>query len=710
MSEINANIIVEPIDLTVTQSSITQTVAVEPISLNVFTNVSESAPGGTTGQLQYKTGPTTFGGVANTSVAGGNLTFTNLANLKIDGGVNGYVLETDGTGVLNWTAQTGGGGVGSPGGSNTQVQYNDAGVFGGFAGFTFDEATSILTSPGNINSTSGIFNGDGGGLSNVVGANVVGTVATATAATTAGTVTSAAQPNITSTGTLSSLTVTNDITSTAGIFNGDGGGLSNITAANVTGLSLSQIANGTSNVEIATADGNVDFTVGGANVARMSTTGAAYPGVLAVNGNITSKNDITAESGALFVGDGGGLTNVSASTSIIENGTSNVSIAVADGNIDFSTDGVANVMRIFENSGEGYVNIPAGNHLTVAGNVFISGSNTIIGSANITTANIVNLNWPSVGFETALGNGTNANAPGGTAYGFSTDANIYAVAIGYNAHAPGQRSVAIGMTAGSGSSGTTRQVAIGESAGANCAGGEGEYGVAIGPFSGNSQGENSVAVGYLSGNLSGGNSVSVGVFSRATGEQGIAIGHTVSVGANAISIGKNASTGTTGTDNIAIGYRAGELQTSTTTINIGKGSGVNGQGANTIAIGTDAGSDSAASSAGQNADAIAIGSHAGGALGVGGQQANAIAIGTNAGYVFQGANSIAIGSEAGNSGVSAGQADNSIVLNATGAALTTSTADTFNVKPVRNAGASGLPTGFFQVAYNPTTGEFVYYT
>jgi hypothetical protein len=30
--------------------------------------------------------------------------------------------------------------------------------------------------------------------------------------------------------------------------------------------------------------------------------------------------------------------------------------------------------------------------------------------------------------------------------------------------------------------------------------------------------------------------------------------------------------------------------------------------------------------------------------------------------------------------------------------------------PVRNAGTSGLPAGFFQVAYNPTTGELIYYS
>ena len=220
MAAINANIVVDTTTLTVSPTTNNLGVTVEPINLNVYSGGS-GTPGGNNNELQFNDN-NAFNGVPNTSVSGGNLTFTNLANLKIDGGVNGYVLETDGTGVLNWTAQTGGGGVGVPGGANTQVQYNDAGVFGGFAGFTFDETTSILTSPGNINSTSGIFNGDAGGLSNVVGANVTGEVsfaATANAvaasnisgqvanALVAGTVYTAVQSNITSTGTLTGLTV-----------------------------------------------------------------------------------------------------------------------------------------------------------------------------------------------------------------------------------------------------------------------------------------------------------------------------------------------------------------------------------------------------------------------------------------------------------------------------------------------------------------------
>ena len=80
--------------------------------------------------------------------------FTNLtvavANLHISGGSNGYVLQTDGTGNLTWTAQTGGSGNGTPGGANTQVQFNDAGSFGGAAGFTFNKTSNVLTVAGNI--------------------------------------------------------------------------------------------------------------------------------------------------------------------------------------------------------------------------------------------------------------------------------------------------------------------------------------------------------------------------------------------------------------------------------------------------------------------------------------------------------------------------------------------------------------------------------
>ena len=88
----------------------------------------------------------------------GNITI-DVANLHISGGSNGYVLQTDGAGNLTWTAQTGGMGNGVPGGTNTQVQYNDAGAFGGTAGFTFDNTSNTLSAV-KINTTD-VFNSNG---------------------------------------------------------------------------------------------------------------------------------------------------------------------------------------------------------------------------------------------------------------------------------------------------------------------------------------------------------------------------------------------------------------------------------------------------------------------------------------------------------------------------------------------------------------------
>jgi len=133
-----------------------------------------------------------------------------VSNVRIDGGINGYVLQTDGTGNLSWTAQTGGGGGnGVPGGSNTQIQYNDAGLFGGNVGFTFNEVTGDVDIPGNLIVVGNISgNVQTAYLANyatvansVAAGNIVGTIATAV------NVTGNNQSNITSVGTLTNLTV-----------------------------------------------------------------------------------------------------------------------------------------------------------------------------------------------------------------------------------------------------------------------------------------------------------------------------------------------------------------------------------------------------------------------------------------------------------------------------------------------------------------------
>ena len=74
-----------------------------------------------------------------------------VGKIYIAGGVNGYFLQTDGAGHLTWAPGTGGnGGNGNPGGANSQVQFNNAGTFGGDAGFTYDNVNNRLSVSGNI--------------------------------------------------------------------------------------------------------------------------------------------------------------------------------------------------------------------------------------------------------------------------------------------------------------------------------------------------------------------------------------------------------------------------------------------------------------------------------------------------------------------------------------------------------------------------------
>jgi len=61
-------------------------------------------------------------------------------------------LATNGTGNQVWGMNSGGtvqgwltGGLGTPGGSNTQVQFNDAGALGGDSGLTYDKSTKTLS-------------------------------------------------------------------------------------------------------------------------------------------------------------------------------------------------------------------------------------------------------------------------------------------------------------------------------------------------------------------------------------------------------------------------------------------------------------------------------------------------------------------------------------------------------------------------------------
>jgi hypothetical protein len=102
------------------------------------------AAAGQNQQLQYNYNGA-FAGIPNVTYDGSTLSLGDISALNIGGGIDGYFLQTDGEGNLTWSAAGGGGGNGSPGGSNTQVQFNNAGTFGGDSGFTYNNITNTLS-------------------------------------------------------------------------------------------------------------------------------------------------------------------------------------------------------------------------------------------------------------------------------------------------------------------------------------------------------------------------------------------------------------------------------------------------------------------------------------------------------------------------------------------------------------------------------------
>jgi hypothetical protein len=210
--------------------------------------------GGTTGQLQFNDGgalggsssltfdsvtsnltlagnailqniySNTTANVANLNTTGtvnftssANVTLGPIGNVHISGGSSGYVLQTNGSGALQWVSPSS---VGI-GGTNTQVEFNDAGSFGGSANFTFTKTTNTLA----VDNVTLVATG------NLTGGNLV------SANYFTGTLTTGAQPNITSVGTLTTLTVTANANS-GNIYTGN---------LSLTGAVITSLVPGTSN-------------------------------------------------------------------------------------------------------------------------------------------------------------------------------------------------------------------------------------------------------------------------------------------------------------------------------------------------------------------------------------------------------------------------------------------------------------------------------
>ena len=489
-----------------------------------------------------------------------NVTLGAVGNLHISGGTSGQYLQTDGSGTLSWaTVSSGSTSNISNGNSNVNIPSANGNVnisAVGNANILVVTGTGVnvagtLNVTGNATVGNLVTSGSGGTLSNinVVSANTFtasgnitagnanlgnavtanyfignfyGTANSATSATTAGTVTTAAQPNITSVGTLSSLTVSGN--GTFGNILGphaNGNSNVNIPAANGninltavgnttmvvtgTGVNIAGTLNATGNASLGnlvtsgsggnitnanvisantfTASGNI--TAGNANLGNAVTanyftgtlTTAAQPNITSVgtltgltsNGVVNFANTSNTTLGAVgnvhisggttgqyLQTDGSGTlswaTVTSGSSSNISNGNSNVSIATANGNITMSAVGNANVVVV---TGTGLVVTGTAN---VSGNLSAGNINAGSGSGgSITGGNLVSANYftgtlttaaqpniTSVGSLTGL---TVSNATG--VVNFTTTANVTLGAVG-NVHITGGTSGQYLQTDGSG--------------------------------------------------------------------------------------------------------------------------------------------------------------------------------------------------------------------------------------------------------------------
>ena len=148
---------------------------------------------------------------------------------------------------------------------------------------------------------------------------------------------------------------------------------------NLSQVGTTKISNGTSNVNIPTANGNIYMGVGGTSNVLTITTTAAVGSNLSATGNVIA--------GQYFLGNGYFLTDISQARSIVF-GTSNVSIPSVDGNINSVVQGNLTLRT-------------SPNLVTVFGDLNVTGNATI--SGNI-TRNAIAYGSSELGFFTPDGN------------------------------------------------------------------------------------------------------------------------------------------------------------------------------------------------------------------------------------------------------------------------------------------------------------------
>jgi hypothetical protein len=164
------------------------------------------------------------------------------------------------------------------------------------ANLTFDASTKTLTTDyANVITINASTNANVTG--SVIAGNVYANSGTVKATYLTGTLTTASQPNITSTGTLTSLTVsgTSNLNAIGNVYISGGTAGQIIQTDGAGNLSFvsndtTRIVNGNSNVSISTPDGSAVTVINNSTILTVSGTGANVVGVVEASGNITANN------------------------------------------------------------------------------------------------------------------------------------------------------------------------------------------------------------------------------------------------------------------------------------------------------------------------------------------------------------------------------------------------------------------------------------
>ncbi len=311
-----------------------------------------------------------------------------------------------------------------------------------------------------------------------------------------------------------------------------------VTTGNITGGNL--LAPGAVIATLLTG-GNLQVT-GGVSGSTVTAVANVTGGNILTTGIVTAAGNVT---GNYFIGNGSQLTGLS--TSSISNGTSNVLIATANGNVTVTASGT----EIWTFGTDGNLNYPDGT---------ISTGGAVYAAANSSVAMISNNEHNQVRVEDDYVE--IFTSPNGIVLKTWQFGNTGVLTLPNGAWVKDTIDYA---------------VAIGAQAGANT---QGEYAVAIGYRAGEiSQGDNAVAIGIYAGNATQGTDA-VAIGTRAgDNNQGI----------SSVAIGSRAGQTTQGDYAVAMGENAGRISQTDYAVAIGTNAGYQNQGIDAVAIGTNAG-------------------------------------------------------------------------------------------------------------------------